>query len=122
GTLNRIEELPQGRLRTRIEGLPTPARNRALEWLRSFHFTELDLNSLEADDDGGIFYADNFAVEAAADQAASEPDVAQAAVPVIPFPASLVFHSRPGSANVLYLNFSGENVAGTAWNNSVGRS
>src|SRR5262245_33175882 len=65
GALNRIEDLPPSRLRTRLEGLPANARGRALEWLRSFHFTELDLNSLDADADGGIFYADTFSLDVA---------------------------------------------------------
>ena len=38
------------------------------------------------------------------------------ALPVSPFPASLIFHSKPGAANVLFLNFSGEDVSGTQWN------
>jgi hypothetical protein len=52
----------------------------------------------------------------------SEPVVAQAAVPVSPFPASLIFHSKPGSSNVLFLNFAGDIVSNTAWNNSLGRT
>jgi hypothetical protein len=122
GMMNRIEDLPASRLRTRLDGLPAAARGRALEWLRSFHFTESDLDSLDADAEGGIFYADKFSIEAAADPVATEPVVAQAAVAVNPFPASLVYHSKPGSPNVLFLNFAGENVSGTSWNNSVGRT
>ena len=121
GTVTRTEDLPASKLRTRLEGLPAAARSRAIEWLRTFHFTELDLNSLEADADGSIFYMDSFALEAAVDQAA-EPVAAQAAVPVSPFPTSLKFHSKPGAPNVLFLNFSGENVSGSGWNTSVGRS
>src|SRR5258705_4088197 len=56
GTLSRIGDLPSGRLRTHIQGLPLQARQRALDWLRSFHFTELDLKSLEVDSAGGPFY------------------------------------------------------------------
>ena len=120
GSVNRIEDLPASRLRRRIEGLPPSARQRALDWLHSFHFTELDLNSLEADSEGGIFYADNFSLELPV--AGAEPIVAAPTVPVSPFPANLIFHSRPGASNVLFLNFSGENVTGTSWNTSLGRS
>lgn len=68
-----------------------------------------------------MFYADNFTLEPG--PVPAEPVItAVAPVPVSPFPAGLVFHSRPGSANVLYLDFGGENVSGTAWNNSLGRS
>src|SRR6185503_6068267 len=120
GSLNRIQELPAGRFRARIERLPLQAQQRALAWLRSFHFTEQDLDSLEADNDGGVYYIDNFALEPAAALPA-EPIVVEAAVPVSPFPASLMFHSKPGAPNVLFLNFAGENVSGTSWN-SPGQS
>lgn len=122
GVLQRLEQLPAGRLRRQIEGLPAQARERAVAWLRSFHFTELDLQSLEVDRDGGIYYADEFAINPAAEEAMAEPVVAQAAVSASPFPAGLVFHSKPGAPNTLYLNFAGENVRDTAWNSSVGRS
>src|SRR5688572_15800964 len=122
GVLNRIEDLPAGRLRARIEGLPVAARQRALARLRSFHFTELDLESLEADGDGEMFYVDHFPPDPVAAEIEPEPVIAEAAVAVNPFPASLIFHSKPGAPNVLYLNFSGENVTGTAWNSSLRRT
>ncbi|MBM3882345.1 MAG: hypothetical protein FJ387_21920 [Verrucomicrobia bacterium] len=43
-------------------------------------------------------------------------------VPVKPFPTNLVFHSKPGAPNVLFLNFSGEEVRGTVWNTTVDRT
>jgi len=122
GALTRIEDIPAGRFRTRIDRLPVAARQRALEWLRGFHFTELDLQSLEADAEGGIYYVDAFSVDQAAAATEPEPVVAEAAVPVDPFPASLAFHSKPGAPNVLFLNFCGEDVSGTAWNTSLGRT
>ena len=121
GSVRRIEDLPPGRLRTQIERLPAQARDRAVAWLGNFHFTELDLNSLQVDPAGGIFYADNFNLAPVA-PALEGPVVAEAAVPVSPFPASLKFHSRPGAPNVLFINFSGENVSGTAWNSSLNRT
>ncbi|MDB6031465.1 MAG: hypothetical protein JWM16_1803 [Verrucomicrobiales bacterium] len=122
GALKRLQDLPPGRLRTRIEKLPQAARDRAVAWLQKFHFTDLDLNSLEADTDGGIYYSDAFSLDATGMDTNSEPVAAQAAVPVSPFPASLAFHSKPGSSNVLFLNFAGEVVSNTAWNNSLGRT
>ncbi|HKS38448.1 MAG TPA: M12 family metallo-peptidase, partial [Verrucomicrobiae bacterium] len=122
GARRRVEDLPAGRLRTQVERLPVQARERALAWLGNFHFTDLDLNSLQADTDGGIFYADDFAPAQVVADSGSEPPIAEAAVPVSPFPAGLKFHSRPGAPNVLFLNFSGENVSNTAWNTSLGRT
>jgi hypothetical protein len=129
GRLSQLEEIPASRLRTRLDGLPAAARGRALQTLRNFHFTELDLNSLETDSEGGVFYVDMFPptpadakVDGAAALGSAEPVVAPAAVPVSPFPASLVFHSKPGAANVIYLNFAGEIVTNTAWNASLSRT
>jgi hypothetical protein len=122
GSITRSEDLPAGRLRTRIEGLSTNARTRAVTWLRDFHFTDLDLNTLHADPDGGIYYEDPADLPAEPITAVTEPVAAAASVPVSPFPAALVFHSRPGSANVLFLNFAGDTISGTSWNTSVGRT
>src|SRR3954466_11106345 len=113
GALRKVEDLPQSRLRGQLERLPAPARDRAVAWLANFHFTDLDLGTLQADGEGGIFYADDFQLGPVA-AAKSEPVVAAAAVPVSPLPANLKFHGRPGAPNVIFLNFSGETVSGTA--------
>lgn len=120
GALKGVEELPAGRLRSRIEGLPVTAQDRAVQWLRSFHFTEADVPSLRADGEGGIFYACSPAQTSPV--AAEAPVASQAAVPVSPFPAGLVFHSKPGAPNVIYLNFMGETVSGTVWNTEISRT
>ena len=120
GSIRRTEDLPAGRLRTQIERLPAAARDRAVAWLGDFHFTEQDLDTLQVDPAGGIYYADQFGLAPVA--AAGEPIAQGAAVPISPFPADLKFHSRPGAPNVLFLNFSGESVSNTAWNTSIGRT
>lgn len=121
GSLQQLEALPASRLRTELEQLPAPARERARQWLNSFHFTEQDLRSLRADANGGIYYVCELAGEPA--PAESEPPpVGQAGVPVSPFPSHLIFHSRPGAPNVLYVNFAGETVSNTEWNTSLGRT
>lgn len=122
GSLRGTGELPPGRLRTQLEQLPIEARERALGWLRSFHFSEHDLETLHADANGGIYYADPLPDGAAGLAEAPLPETAGAAVPVSPFPAGLIFHSRPGAPNVVFLNFSGESVSNTEWNTSLGRT
>jgi len=123
GAWSRLEELPRGRVRNRLEQLPAQARQRALDALRKAHFPEQDLvESLQIDDSGGVLYADSFPVEAPGNSqwVASEAASAASALPVAPFPTSLNFHSRPESENVVYLDFDGETVTGTAWNSSFG--
>jgi hypothetical protein len=122
-TLQSLDQLPAGRFRTELENLPAVAQARALQWLRSVHFTDMDLADLYVDQNGGVLYA--CAIDPLPDATADideTPEVGMAAVPVSPFPDGLKFHSRPGSANILYLNFAGENVTGTAWNNELDRS
>src|ERR1043166_9505699 len=97
----RVEDLPAGRFRADLGRLAAAPRQRALEWLQQFHFTDLDLESLQVDSDGGVYYADVFSIDPPS--ADTEPVVGAAAVPVSPFPTGLIFHSRPGATNVLYL-------------------
>lgn len=71
------------------------------------------------DSAGAVFYADEFALaDEAAPQFEESPPAADE-LPVAPFPSDLVFHSKPGAPNVLFLNFSWENVSITAWNISI---
>ncbi len=122
GAINRADDIPASRLRTQLDRLPAAARTRAAAWLNRIHFTELDLKTMRSDSEGGIFYADSFTMAATAETAAAnEPITAQAAVSINPFPAGLIFHSKPGAPNVIYLNFTGESVSNTAWNTSEGR-
>lgn len=117
-----VNELPHGRFRSAVEQLPPAARERATGWLRRFSFPPEDVASLRTDPGGGIYYADAFLPtpgEAAAQS--DDPPVAAAAVPVSPFPEALEYHSRPGSQNVLFIDFDGESVSGTAWNTTLGR-
>ena len=116
-----IQELPDGPFRQRLEQLPLAIRERALARLRIFSFPGQDARSLRVDDEGGVFYADEFPAPAGAVPATSEPTTSAAAVPVSPFPDALKFHSRPGATNVILLDFDGDTVTGTAWNSSLGR-
>jgi hypothetical protein len=122
GSVLRIEDLPASKFRTRLERLPAAAQQRALDHLRNFHFTELDLATLDVDGEGAVLYVDNFALDPAGALADPEAATVLSVVAVSPFPASLKFHSKPGAPNILYLNFSGSTVSGTAWNTSLGRA
>jgi hypothetical protein len=126
GALQRLDELPASPFRDRLGQLPPAAQGRALQWLKSFHLPAGDVASLHADHEGGICYGCHFSHPEPGDNPTVEsmeaPAVGLAAVPVSPFPSQLVFHSRPGAPNVLYINFTGETVTGTQWNTVVGRT
>ena len=122
----RGEDLPPGRLRERVEGLPGPARARAEGWFQSFSFPEPDVASIGVDEEGGVFYVCEFPVpeEGAGEMGDGEVELmftASGPLPVSPFPEELKFSSRPGAPNVIFLDFDGAVVSGTAWNNVVGR-
>jgi hypothetical protein len=122
GSVRTITDLPLSRLRTRLERLPEVGRRNALERLRHFHFPELDLDSLEVDEEGALFYADHFDHHPPLEKAEVQMSIPKAAIGINPFPADSIFHSKPGAPNILYLDFTGENVTNTAWNTSLGRS
>ncbi len=122
GRVRNLDEIPVGQLRERLGLLNQSARERALAWLGEFHFTEHDCRALRVDSEGGVYYADEFSLPPS--DLGPEPSSVSlmASVPVSPFPASLVLHSRPGAENVIYLNFCGESVTKTAWNTDLART
>ncbi|MBI3885551.1 MAG: immunoglobulin domain-containing protein [Opitutae bacterium] len=94
--------------------------------LGELHVPRNDVNSLAVDREGFLFYQcapasgtePGIATGASADQtAAGAPAVTAAAVPIANPP---VRHSKPGASNVVYLDFNGHTVTGTAWNTTIG--
>ena len=120
-----INDLPNSALRAQLESLPAPAQTRAAEWLQTFEFPPEDVSELHVDHEGGVLYTCEFPAVENSD-AIPEPlplaDPSAAPIPVVPFPDSSKFHSRPGSTNIIFLDFDGHVVVGTAWNNSLGRT
>ncbi|NOR41149.1 MAG: hypothetical protein GQ537_08065, partial [Gammaproteobacteria bacterium] len=110
-----LTDLPFGDIRTKLESLPAPARNKAMAWLNNFTFTTQDLPFLRIDDAGGVFYADTYLPGETGTETAdgSEPGAPESALS-----ASEVFNlqSRPGASRVLYLDFDGHLIPSTsAW-------
>ena len=121
-TLN-VTDLPPSALRTKIESLPNTKAQNALNWLKSFTFTELDVPYLRVDPNGGIYVADTNMpppptvnpVNSLTNQLFTNPST-QALTSAETFS----LHSKPGASNVIYLDFNGHTVTGTAWNTSYG--
>ncbi|HOW96604.1 MAG TPA: zinc-dependent metalloprotease family protein [Kiritimatiellia bacterium] len=98
------------------------ARGRALAKLESIQFHRNDLRSMRADRNGGIFYVCDFGGMPAAEPGRSaEPGAMSldstrdilASISVTNPPA---YSSKPGSTNVLFLDFNGHVVSNTMWN------
>jgi PKD repeat protein len=72
------------------------------------------------DRDGRLLFIDDFPTPANADAVTAGATTTAAA----PFPTDQTFllHSRPGAKRVIYLDFLGQVVSGTAWNSSYGLS
>ena len=111
-----LEQLPFGSLRDRLESLPETARDRAMAWLQRFSFTDQDLPFLRIDNDGAVFYEDRFTHTDTADTSSSDP-----VAPATTLGVAEVFslHSRPGATNIIYLDFDGHLISGTAWSSTT---
>jgi len=117
GQPQSVQDLPAGKLRNRLESLPPQASSKALRWLQDFSFPEADLDTIEVDDEGGVFYGDTLLPD-------PEPvETAESAGPTLPAEAptatlddAFFLHSRPGATNVVFIDFDGAIISGTAWN------
>lgn len=119
-----LADLPAGILREQLAALPAEVQTKALAKLSEFTFHRRDASSLRADKTGGIHYVCR---PPAAGQGHDEPGVrardednpvAHAPVPIGSAP---VFHSKPDSDCVVYLDFNGHVISDTAWNHAYGQ-
>jgi len=122
GQVFAIWDLPRGRVRETIERLPWRARERAENWLHRFKFPEADVEHMRVDEEGAIFYAEPVPdLPEVAPESAQAPGV-DGSAPVTAAAAAVdnafLLHSRPGAPNVVYLDFDGHEISGTAWNSS----
>ena len=116
----RIRDLPEGPLRAKLSSLSPEAAARALIALGQIPDYRQDLPSLRADYQGDLYYVCGMGqtgvVKAAALAAGPVPPLAG----VVPSSQPPVYHSRPGSTNILYLDFGGHVVTNTRWNADKG--
>lgn len=108
-----LDEVPAGRFREQLQKLEPGARERALAALGRLRVPHLDVGSLATDANGQLYYECQRELAAAALEQTSLL-AASAGVTVPPTPPTR--HSRPGASRVLYLDFNGHDVTGTAWN------
>jgi len=114
----RVDDLPACPLRAKLESLVPAARARALRNLEAVSFHRNDLASLRADREGGIFYA--CALESIREEPPGPTRPLQARAASLSVTNPPLFHSRPGSTNVLFLDFNGHVITNTMWNSDEG--
>lgn len=115
----QLNELPKSQLLDKLNRLPSQKRERAKAWLDKIQFHDHDLPFMRADDEGGIYIADPIAPDATISGALRSTALAAE------LPAGVdVFklHSNPSAPNVVYLDFDGHVITGTAWNSSTSPS
>ncbi len=142
GQPHRLTDLPPSELRREIEKLPDEAQASALTALRELQFHINDVASLRTDSAGSIYYVCSFNnthphhVSPKSESQVQQPNakhtgipfdsthrplrsIPQKNAPAVPISTPPIFHSRPSSSNVLYLDFNGGIVSGRAWNVST---
>jgi hypothetical protein len=117
GQPTSVQSLPAGKLRNRLESLPPQTSGKALRWLQDFSFPEADLETIEVDDEGNVFYGDTLLPDPEeVDGAASAGPTLPANAPTATLDDAFSLHSRSGSSNVVFIDFDGAIITGTAWN------
>lgn len=108
---------PASALNFELQTLPAPAQQRALDTLGRVAFSSADIPFLHVDASGAVYIEDHFTVPEQYEEAAiaQTPSVAQ-----ITEAEAFALHSKPGSSKVVYLDFNGHVITGTAWNSSSG--
>jgi len=116
GQPHSTQDLPPGHLKRRLESLPPHASAKALRWLQDFSFPEADLETLQVDDEGSVFYGDTILPDPEHIENALSGPTLPAEAPVATLDDAFSLHSRPGAANVVFIDFDGATITGTAWN------
>jgi hypothetical protein len=125
-----MEKLPQGRLRTEIAALDTPARNYALDRLLAApNLPREDCNSLHVLPTGALYYACSMHDHGAHRALPKGAQASSLALPdssvtpaisegvSVPITSPPIRHSLPGSKTVIHLDFNGRTIMASAWNN-----
>ncbi len=140
----RLEDIPAGTaLRSELERLAPTLRDQALAHLTRLAVPVEDTNSLHVDPTGALLYAcaaqppprrpdaEAFPLARVSGGSAALPAAEVTAAPALPPRSALagaavpitsppILHSRPGSKNVIYLDFNGGLVTDTRWNDYYG--
>jgi len=110
-----IDELPQGKVKSKLKSLPHDRQQKAMKWLHSFVFTSHDLEHIIIDDEGGVLFGDSFDLP---ELTATTEDPVE---PVQAISATETFklHSKPGASNVIYIDVDGHSFSNTAWSSAT---
>lgn len=120
-----LGDIPEGKFRTVLMAMAPDLRDRVLAKVAELEVPANDFDSLRVHPSGALYYVCDFGGGmplAHKDRQQKAEGLAGAAVAVAAFPAFVpissppIFHSRPGAANTLFLDFNGGVVTNTYWN------
>lgn len=115
GQPSAVADLPAGAFKSALEALQPTARGRALGILRRSTVPAEDLEFMRVSPRGDLFFEDPaFEADGDPDEIVPPAEISEA--------NALLLHSKPGAANILYLDFDGHDVTGTIWNDNAGVS
>ena len=116
--LNQLDlnNLPVGKFGRDFDDLTEEGKKKTKDWLDMINAKEHDLPFLRVTKDGSVYFADSFPVPASNSATATANTTSTAQV--IPPEDAFKLHSKQGSSKVIYLDFDGHLISGTAWNNN----
>lgn len=115
-----LTSLKNGPFREQLEKLPRELQDRVLSRFEERPALLNDLDSLRVDPNGELFYAcpgyEPMGTKAGASAARELAAMVSETGESVPISAPPLLHSRAGAEHVLFLDFNGHVVEGTAWN------
>lgn len=120
-----FSDIPDGAFKTGLKKLKQDVQERVLDRLSKERQLLVDIDSIRVDSNGMIYYVCSFDAvptedsspslhASPLDEVLSTPMVSESPPGQIPSPP--VLHSQPGASRVLFLDFDGHEIEGTAWN------
>lgn len=112
-----IADLPTSQAKLKLQALSAAVQKNALKRLHEISFTATDLKYLKIDNRGDAFYSDIFLPPVQTNTAATT-SITEAPQPISATDA-FTLHSKPHATNIIYLDFNGHVITGTAWNDAT---
>ena len=122
----RTTDLVAGRFRTQLERLPEHIQAQVLSKISTLEIPSADFEALHVHPRGNLYYACDFGGTpsgglqsrriAGGDESPGTAEGMTGFASAVPISSPPVFHSQPGSTNILFLDFNGAVVTNTAWN------
>ena len=126
GVRAELSGMPESGLKKAISALPVQSQRRALDAIVKIGIKHNDLQCLEVGQDGKLCFSCGGHEEAVPEAAPAQMvetaagpsvwDVGFTPTGAVPISSPPVFNSKPGSGNIVYIDFNGDLLENRAWN------